>query len=226
MWGSYHSNHLNYKSSFNIFYKKKVFINISKKIKNRYIYKFCSQINIMPKKDLYDEKSMSEYGNWNVASDYSRLKIMKQLYLADEYEVIATFGFSDFMEELSVNISVDVLKIRGFKRLIKALIMVIDNSKFAIKGTHKEKIIELRGELKRYWNVVPKLYKYKKNEKNKTQELKLIEKEYNPALERIIDIKSEINEPLNRYDLIFTHKEEFDPAAAKKKIKDDLKLRG
>ena len=58
------------------------------------------------------------------------------------------------------------------------------------------------------------------------QELQLIQDEYNLAIERIIDIKSEINEPLNRYDLIFTHKEDFDPTAAKEKIKDDLKHRG
>lgn len=181
----------------------------------------------MPKgTSLYEDKVMSDYGNWNVASDYARLKIMKQLYLADEYEIIATFGFSDLIEELTTDFSVDVLKIRGFKRLIKSLIMVIDNSKFAVKGIHKKTLNNLRGELQRYWKVIPTLYKYKRNEKNKTQELRLEQNEYNQAIERIIEIKSEINEPLNRYDLIFTHKEEFDPKAAKEQIKADLTQRG
>ncbi len=180
----------------------------------------------MPKGTFIDEKIMSDYGNWNVASDYARLKIMKQLYLADEYEIIATFGFSELIDELSVDIPLGVLKIRGFKRLIKALIMVIDNSKFAVKGTHKETLINLKKELKRYWKILPTLFVYKINQKNKTQELKLVEKEYNPALERVTEIKSEINEPLNRYDLIFTHREDFDPAKAKKQIADALKTKG
>ena len=180
----------------------------------------------MPKKDAFEDKIMSEYGNWNVASDYARLKIMKQLYLADEYEIIATFGFSELIDELTTTFSVDVLKIRGFKRLIKSLLMVIDNSKFAIKGSHKKIIEELRKELQRYWKIIPTLFNYKRNEKTKTKELRLVEKEYNKSIERVIEIKSEINEPLNRYDLIFTHKEEFDPKAAKAKIMEDLKKRG
>ena len=180
----------------------------------------------MVKGAFIDEKIMSDYGNWNVAADYSRLKIMKQLYLADEYEIIATFGFSELIDELSMDIPLDVLKIRGFKRLIKSLIMVIDNSKFAVKGTHKVTLIGLRKELKRYWEIIPTLFKYKINQKNKTNELKLIEKEYNPALERVTEIKSEINEPLNRYDLIFTHREDFNPAEAKKAIAEALKHKG
>lgn len=186
----------------------------------------------MPKRDAYEEKMMSDHGNWNVASDYARLKIMKQLYLADEYEIIATFGFSDLIDELTIDISLDVLKIRGFKRLIKSLIMVINNSKFAVKdgksgkGGHKTTLNNLKEELNRYWKVVPTLFEYKKDEKNKTKELKLIQKEYNQALERVIEIKSEINEPLNRYDLIFTHKEDFDPTAAKERIKELLKSKG
>ena len=39
----------------------------------------------MPKSSFFDEGAVSDYGNWNVAADYSKLKIMKQLYIADEY---------------------------------------------------------------------------------------------------------------------------------------------
>ncbi len=66
----------------------------------------------------------------------------------------------------------------------------------------------------------------KKKEKTKNKEHRLVEKEYNKAINRVIDIKSEINEPLNKYDLIFTHKAEFDPKAAKAMIMEDLKKRG
>ena len=43
-----------------------------------------------PKEEGYN---ISETGNWNVASDYSRLKIMKPLYNCDIYENIAKFGY-------------------------------------------------------------------------------------------------------------------------------------
>ncbi len=180
----------------------------------------------MPKKGVYDDTEVSEHGSWNVAAEYARLKIMKQLYLADEYEIISTFGFSELIDELSIDVPIDVLKIRGFKRLIKCLIMVINNAKFAVKGDDKEDLKEMLKELKRYWKIVPTLFKYQINQKNKTKELSLIEKDYDPALERLIEIKSEINEPLNRYDLIFTHKEEFDPKKAKELIKAALQTRG
>ncbi len=175
----------------------------------------------MPSKDYFEGGAVSDYGNWNVASDYSRLKIMKQLYLADEYETIATFGFSDFFDELSIAVDTDILKIRGFKRLIKSLMMVIDNSIFAIKKNEKETLKKLRAELTRYWNILPTLFKYKVNQKSRSRKLELNE-EYQKALERVIEIKAEINEPLNRYDLIFTHKEDFDPQKAKELIKKRL----
>lgn len=180
----------------------------------------------MPKKGVYEDTEVSEHGSWNVAADYARLKIMKQLYLADEYEIISTFGFSELIDELDTNIPIDVLKIRGFKRLIKCLIMIINNAKFAVKGQHKTDLDKMKEELKRYWKVVPTLFKYQTNQKNKTKELLLIEEDYDPALERLIEIKSDINEPLNRYDLIFTHKEEFDPKKAKEMIKLGLQTKG
>ncbi len=176
----------------------------------------------MPKKP-FGESEISDTGNWNVAADYSKLKIMKQLYLADEYETIATFGFVDFIDELNFNVNTDVLKIRGFKRLIKTLLLIINNTSFAIrKTTDKDKMKKLKEELERFWKVVPVLFEYKQNQRNKTKELKVVEEDYDKAMERVIEIKAEINEPLNKYDLIFTHKEEFDPAAAKRMIKDEL----
>ena len=180
----------------------------------------------MPKKDGSGDYEMSDYGNWNVASEYSRLKIMRPLYLADEYETIATFGYLDFGEELTLNFNEDVLKIRGFKRLIKTLILIINNSKFAIKGNEKKDLLEYRKELEKFYNVIKVMFKYTYDQRHKTKELKIIAEKYNPALERVLEIKSLINEPLNRYDLIFTHKEEFNPKKAKQHIKEGLVTTG
>lgn len=179
----------------------------------------------MPKKEG-DDFILSEFGTWNVASDYSRLKIMKPLYLCDEYETIATFGHLDFFDELTQEINVDLVKIRGFKRLIKTLILVISNSKFAIKGKEKEELERYYKELQRYYKIMPTLFNYKSNQIKKTRELKIVAEKYDPALERVLEIKSLINEPLNKFDLIFTHREEFDPKAYKKQVMESAVQRG
>ncbi len=179
----------------------------------------------MPKKDG-DDFILSEHGNWNVAADYSRLKIMKPLYLCDEYETIATFGHLDFYDEVTQDINVDSIKIRGFKRLVKTLILVISNSKFAIQSKEKEKLLKYDKELKRYYKIVQALYTYKKNDLKKTKELIIHVEKYDKALDRILEIKSLINEPLNKYDLIFTHKEDFDVKKYKKQIIEDAIQRG
>jgi len=176
----------------------------------------------MPKKELTDDYIVSDHGNWNVAADYSRLKIMKHLYFADEYETIATFGFVDFEEELTYSGNADFLKIRGFKRLIKTLLMIISNSRFAIKEPERKTINGYAKELIKYGKVLNLLYKYRRNQQKKTKELVIIPEKYDKALDRVIEIKTLINEPLNRYDLIFTHKEEFDPKKYKKGIKEGL----
>jgi len=176
----------------------------------------------MPKKEGIDDFIISDHGNWNVAADYSKLKLMKPLYLADEFETIATFGFLDFYEESTNTLNVDFIKIRGFKRLIKTLIMLINNAKFAVGKNEKVKLGNYEKELKKFENIIPLLFYYKKNEQKKTKELFIRSEKYNPALDRVIEIKALINEPLNKFDLIFTHKEDFDPARAKKEIKDRL----
>ncbi len=180
----------------------------------------------MPKKGDDGDFVTSEFGTWNVASDYSKLKIMQPLILCDEYETIATFGYVDFTEEIFSNFNIDVLKIRGFKRLIKTLILLINNSKFAVKGEDKKLLIKYKEELDRYYKIIPALHEIISNQKLKSKNIKILDEKYLPALERVVEIKSLINEPLNKFDLIFTHKEEFDAKKYKEKIKEDAKTKG
>ena len=179
----------------------------------------------MPKKDS-DDYNISETGNWNVAADYSRLKIMKPLYLADLYETIATFGHIDFMDELSIDVNVDTLKIKGFRRLVKTLILVISNSQFAIKKGSQDNLKKYKEDLEKIYKIIPALSKYKVDQRNKTRLLVLDNERYDKALELVSDIKASINEPLNEADLIFTSKEDFDPKAFKKSIFDAATQRG
>ncbi len=46
------------------------------------------------------------------------------------------------------------------------------------------------------------------------------------AKQLVVEIKAKLNEPLNKNDLIFTHKEDFDPKKYKQTIMEDAKSRG
>ncbi len=186
-------------------------------------------------KDDSGDSAQSEYGNWNVASDYAKLKIMKHLYDADKYEVISLFGHYDLLDEIMMDVDVDLLKIHGFRRLVNTLLMLINNSIFAVKKkeskkgkkkTDREILEHYRDELKKIKKLIPKLYSHKVNQVKKTKVLKIDIEKYQKVLDFVIEIKAKINEPLNKYDLIFSHKEEFDSEQAKKFIKEGLMTKG
>jgi len=170
--------------------------------------------------------NISELGNWNVASDYSRLKIMKPLDFADHYENIARFGYDTLIDQLdNFGVPLDTLKIIGFERLVNELIKLCGNAHFAMKvaGT-KEELERLEKQLKEIRKLIPLLSRTITKQKNKF--LILNEDKYYKMLDLVTEIKSKINEPLNKNHLIFTDKQEFDPKAYKKQIMEDAKNRG
>lgn len=169
--------------------------------------------------------NISDTGNWNVASDFSRLKIMKHLHLADIYSNIATFGYDDFYGELPNDFSIDYNKIIGFERLLECLITLIDNSHFAVR-IDRDTLDKSKKELLRIKNIIPVLYRIQKNQIKKTQQLIIDSKNYEKVLEKVKEIKSEINEPLNKNHLIYTDKEVFDPQKYKKEIFDSATKKG
>ncbi len=114
--------------------------------------------------------------------------------------------------------------------------MLINNSLFAVKKKKKKKgskiktdreILEhYKKELKKIKELIPKLYYYQTNDVARTQVLVIYLEKYRKVLDYVVDVKAKINEPLNKYDLIFSHKEEFDSETAKKQIKDGLITKG
>jgi hypothetical protein len=170
---------------------------------------------------------ISETGNWNVAKQYSLLKIMKPLALADDYETMALFGSSSLVDELQIQIGKEELRIKGFERLVSSLILLIDNSLFAIKiKSDTEKLKKYRKDLEQIKGITSTLYFIRKNQINKTKEIKINEEKFIKVLDIVSRIKSEINTPLNHSHLIFTDKEEFDPKKLKSQIKEGAETRG
>jgi len=170
--------------------------------------------------------NVSELGNWNVASDYSRLKIMKPLDFADHYENIARFGYDTLIEQLeNFGVPLDTLKLIGFERLVNELIKLCGNVKFAMKvGKTLKEIEEIETKLTRVRSLIPMLSRVVT--KQRKRETILNTEKYYKVLDYVVSLKAKLNEPLNKNHLIFTNKEEFDPKAYKKQIMEDARTRG
>lgn len=183
----------------------------------------------MVKADRIEESIISETGNWNVADKFTKVKIMLPMAKCEFYEDLAQFGYESFIDEL-VNwyqIPMDVLRVKGLTRLVKELLRLCKNTKFAMKkaGT-KDELEKYEYQLEAIKKVLPALYKIQHNQIKKTKELRIIPEKFDTVLEKVIEIKSKINEPLNKNDLIFTSKEEFDPKEFKKKIMERMATKG
>ena len=179
----------------------------------------------MSKKDNYGD-SVSETGNWNVADRYSKNKIMRPLNLCDYYEDVATFGYDSLVEEL-INYNSppnDVIRYRAMVRLVKELIRLIRNTKFALKiGNSKKTALRYMKDLILLQKSLPNLVRTSHNHVDHTSSTKINNYAlFDRYLEKIAIIKSKLNEPLNKNHLIFTDKEEFDPRAFKKNNNDRI----
>lgn len=182
----------------------------------------------MPKGDGEGGYLKSESGNWNVADDFSKVKIMMPLAKCEFYEDIATFGYENFIEELiNYNVPNEVARIKALERLIKELIKICKNCKFAMKKAGTEKKLGLHEKnLNILKKLIPITYVKRTNQSNHTSQILINPKNFDFLLEKIITIKSDINEPLNRNHLIFVDKEIFDPKAFKEKLKERMINKG
>lgn len=175
----------------------------------------------MPRKTDYVD--FTETGNWNVAADYSKLKIMKLLFEADEYEKVATFGTSEMGEEYMIDENMkNIARIKALKRLVKTLQMLINNTVFAVKKDAVKKLTEYKKDLDKIEKVFPLIQNQTRNEKTKQLSMNIREDYFDYVLKLLINIKFELNTPLNQADLIFTSIEEFDPDKLKAEIMEDL----
>lgn len=176
-----------------------------------------------------DEFVISESGNWNVAARFAYVKIMIPQEKCEYYEDMAKFGYETVFDELMNygRIPDDIVRIIGLKRLVDELIKLINNAKFAMKRPNTKKTIEEQEEkLKVLKGFIPKTYKTTYNQVQKIKSTTIVPEFFDNILERVIQIKADINEPLNQNHLIFTDREEFDPKAFKDRIKDRMRNKG
>lgn len=169
---------------------------------------------------MKDRFEQSETGNWNVAGDYTKLKIFKLLYEADQLETIAKFGCLEIEEEFYMREDIQKSsRIKALKRLVFVLKLIIENTKFALKYKEdKESFINFYKDLIDLEEMLPSI-EAQKIDKNKTK-IEIYEEMFNKIFEKLIEIKKELLEPLNKSDLIFVHKEEFDPIAYQQSVEE------
>lgn len=183
-------------------------------------------------KEKYLEFSSNK--NWNQADIYSKMKISKYLVDLDNYELIATFGTSNMMEELMMegHINHQTLssnaKLKAISWMRKILEMVIMNSRFALnkKGDDREKFEEYLFQLKKLKKIIPKLKKTGFDEKSKVRKVSVDEENFEKVLSFLSGIKEKILEPMNNADLIFTSVEEFNEDEYRKRIEEEFVYQG
>lgn len=172
-----------------------------------------------------DNLTEAESGNWNTAENYSQIKIMNLLAISDEYEELAESGSLNLLDEILNKSNVEEMKIRAFRRLVNHLIRVCNNSYFALKPAQQSKLETFKKELKEIRDNIPSYIGIITNSINKTKKIQLLELYY-IKLERVSEIKKEINVSLNEGDLIFIHKDSFDAKDYKRRIFQDAIERG
>lgn len=181
------------------------------------------------KRNLEEDYTVSETGNWNVAQRFSEEKIMKPMIKCEIYEDLAKYGYDSLLEELENwrTIPSEIIRIRALYRLIGELLKLCRNAKFACKrvGTLNE-ILLIEKKLTAIKPNVEKTYSIKNDFVKKTRMHQIDEIKFEYVLQLVVDLKSDLNVPLNQNHLIFADKEEFDPVAFKERIKNRMINKG
>lgn len=148
--------------------------------------------------------------------------IFEPLRDADTYMTIAKRGCNDMDEDFMID---DAAKVRA---RIKALSWFKDcmekalrNSSFAIRNKPDKEIVKKFLEDIKELDKHMKLITKKIPHGNKTI-IGINEEAFDNVFSVLVRIKTDVNEPLNKSDLIFMYKESFDPKQFKQGIKDSF----
>lgn len=157
-------------------------------------------------------------GNWNVAQKFVNDKVHKWLVAIDDYTTLAVFGYSNIESDVfMVNENLkNTARIHALKRLVNAILNLVRNTKFAVKGDAKDKFTKYSERLLKIEKYIPKL-KIEKKRGAKVVELFIDEGIFEKIMFEINNMVDDIYKKLNDADLIFAHTEEFDIEKAKQR---------
>lgn len=182
---------------------------------------------MLPKaKDYFDELEFTESGNWNAARTYSEAMIARFLIECQGYERLAQFGMEHPDEQYMM--PPEMIKQRRLDAMrwyIDTLKTIIDNTFFALKLKGKTEA----GKYYSFLETIEDLYEERvliKSEDRGKHTIDIDEDRFKLILKNIKLIRRQLNMYLNQADLIFQHREEFDPVKLKQKMMDDMINRG
>ena len=160
----------------------------------------------------YEEGS----GNWNVAASYADL-IMFWIAESDKYVTIAEFGDMDFDTTLYMKEEdKQFRRLEALKRLVHALQMLINNTKFAVIKDDDDNVKKIEEDLLKIKGFIPDSLIMTDDGDILTSKKLLFF-----ILSGLKQIKEDIKVPLNNAELIFRAGEEpFDPVTWKEQVRE------
>lgn len=167
-------------------------------------------------KNFIEDSVVSETGNWNVAQSYSEGIIMGQLRYIKYLQTVAEVGTDEPMQTPE---DVNFARYDALKRFVQALKQLISDTKFALrKKADKELFDQHYQYIKRINKSLSSVTDTKVNSVRKSRTFEIKEDTFEKYLDVLDSIKMELYEIINKSDLIYPTKEEFDPKAFKEAI--------
>ena len=158
---------------------------------------------------------------WNVADGYTKLKILRQLILLDNYDTVAQFGTADLDEGLFLtDIQINKRRFEALSRFISTLIQLLGNTYFALKREDFSKIDAYVKRVKQLEEFMPKVCDHIEADRINDEKFDLNMVLFNKILTILQEVKDKINVPLNKAGLIFRPTEEIDLDKIMKEIVD------
>jgi len=154
---------------------------------------------------------------WNVASGYTLYKILTPLIEMDKLVKISIYGTETIEASQVTPPEVKIgARIEAIKRLVDSILMVIENSKFALKKDNKINLEQLELRTRAVSQVTDAICTKTYDARNNYEELTINEIHFKTCLDELRKIKQELSTPL--ITLIFPSSEEIDLAHIKEQL--------
>lgn len=143
---------------------------------------------------------------WNISAGYVYLKILKLMIEIDELETVAMFGAVEMSDIVYPQSEINLKRREALYRYAEKLQQLIDNVYFEIKKMgHKELLKDLNERLIILTKYMDGAFIEFHNTITKTTELKIHEEFFRILLNKLRDVKRELNIPINEANIIFRH---------------------
>ena len=148
---------------------------------------------------------------WNVADGYAKLKILRPLIFLNKYNKIAKFGVEDLGEDLEyTNDQLKKRRVTALEMFVATLKELIEDTSFAIKKGDQEKVEKMYERVLMVEEFLPQIYSVNEDNVDHSEIFNINEKLFKSIHWILMEIKRDINVPLNNAGLIFRASEEVD----------------